>query len=174
MDPKNSGQDCILCRDLKVLLRQGFKSLLQVFVVTCSSLSRPASCASSKIQSRQSFFGCDNIVFFNIFLLTPQSFLCRDRSFFGSLTIYLTRFIVLSVLCHDNLICVYWNSYVATSTIMSRHCFCAASSNLCRDPVFMLQQHFCCFLLQQCFLVLLAFLSRPGKSIVTESCRHLT
>ena len=42
MDPKNSGQDCILCRDLKVLLRQGFKSLLQVFVATCSSLSRPA------------------------------------------------------------------------------------------------------------------------------------
>ena len=56
--------------------------------------------------------------------------------------------------------CVYWNSYVVTSTIVSRHCLCAASSNLCHiassnlchDPFFMSQQHFCLFLLQQCFL----------------------
>ena len=48
--------------------------------------------------------------------------------------------------------CVYWNSYVTTLTIVLRHCFCAASSNLCRDLVFMSRQHLCWFLLQQCFL----------------------
>ena len=46
MDPQNSGPYCILCRDLKVLLRQRFNSLLQVFVAACSSLSRLAPCAS--------------------------------------------------------------------------------------------------------------------------------
>ena len=46
MDPKNSGLDSILCRDLKMLLRQSFNSLSQVSVATCSSLSRPAPCAS--------------------------------------------------------------------------------------------------------------------------------
>ena len=39
MDPKNSGPDYVLCRDLKVLLQQSFNSLLQVFVTACSSLS---------------------------------------------------------------------------------------------------------------------------------------
>ena len=39
MNPKNSGPDCILGRDLKVLLRQSLNSLLQVSVTTCSSLS---------------------------------------------------------------------------------------------------------------------------------------
>ena len=48
-----------------------------------------------------------------------QSFLYRDRSFFGSLTICLARSVFLSVLCRDNLMCGYWNSYVATSTVVS-------------------------------------------------------
>ena len=127
MDPQNSGPYYILCRDLKVLLRQSFNYLLQVSVAACSSLSR------------QSFLGHDSILFFSIFILSRQSFLCRDKSFFSSLTIYLARYVVLSVLCCDNLMCDYWNSYVAMSTIVSRQCFCAASSNWCRDPVFMLQ-----------------------------------
>ena len=46
MDPQNSGLDCILCRDLKVWLRQSFNSLLQVSIAACSSLSQPAPCAS--------------------------------------------------------------------------------------------------------------------------------
>ena len=75
-----------------------------------------------------------------------------DKSFFGSLTICHARSIFLSILCRDNLMCVYWNSYVATSTIVSRHCFCANSSNLCCNPVFMSRQHFYWLLLQQCFL----------------------
>ena len=90
--------------------------------------------------------------FFSIFILSRQSFLCHDRYFFGSLTICPARFVVLSILCRDNLMCDYWNNYVATSTIMSRPCFCATSSNWCRDPVFMSRQHFCWFLLQQFFL----------------------
>ena len=31
--------------------------------------------------------------------------------------------------------CVYWNNYVATLTIVLLYCFCAASSNLCRDSI---------------------------------------
>ena len=40
MDPQNSGSDCILGRNLKVLLRQSFNSLLQVSVAACNSLSQ--------------------------------------------------------------------------------------------------------------------------------------
>ena len=40
MDPQNFSPDCILGRDLKVLLRQSFDSLLQVSVVACRSLSQ--------------------------------------------------------------------------------------------------------------------------------------
>ena len=46
MDPQNSGANCILCHDLKVLLQHGFNSLSQVSVAACSSLSRPTPCAS--------------------------------------------------------------------------------------------------------------------------------
>ena len=38
MDPQNFSPYCILGRDLKVLLRQSFDSLLQVSIVACSSL----------------------------------------------------------------------------------------------------------------------------------------
>ena len=91
--------------------------------------------------------------------MSQQSFLCRDRSFFGSLTTCLARSVVLSVLCRDNLMCGYWNSYVATLTIVSRQCFCAASSNWCHELVFMSQQHLCLVLVKTMFLVLLEFLS---------------
>ena len=44
--------------------------------------------------------------------------------------------------------CGSLNSYVATSTILLQQSFYAASSNWCRDPVFMSLQHFyfgsCC------------------------------
>ena len=81
-------------------------------------------------------FSRDSILFFNIFILSQQSFVCRDRSFFGSLKICLSRSVILSILCCDNLMCGYWNSYVATSTIVSRQCFCLASSNWCRYIIF--------------------------------------
>ena len=106
----------------------------------------------SLIKSQQSFLGCDSIFFFSIFILSRPRFLCGDRSFFGSLTNFPVRSIVLSILCRNDLMCVYWNSYVATLTIMLRYCFCTASSNLCCSLVSMLQQYFWLFLLQQCFL----------------------
>ena len=137
MDPQNSSPDYIFCRDLKVLLRQSFnfycKSLLQHAVV-CRD---PQPCAPSKIQSRESFLGRDSILFFNIFILSLQSFLYRDKSFFGSLTICPARSFVLSILCHDNLMCDYWNSYVVTLTIVSQQCLCVAFSNWCGDTVCM-------------------------------------
>ena len=43
--------------------------------------------------------------------------LCRDRSFFSSLIIYLAKSVVLTVLCRDNLMCGSLNKYVATSII---------------------------------------------------------
>ena len=87
--------------------------------------------------------------------MLQQSFLCRDRSFFGSLTICLAKSVALTVLCRDNLMCGSLNSYVATSTILLRQSFYAASSNLCRDPVFMSRQHFCfgsCYNIVSCIV----------------------
>ena len=122
MDPQNSGPDCILGRDLKVLSRQSFNSLLQ----------RAAFC-------------CDTLLFLQHFILPRQSFLYHNRSFFGSLTLCPTRSVVLSILCCDTLMCGCWSIYVATLFL---HSF----FKLCRDLVFMSRQYFCWFLLQQCFL----------------------
>ena len=49
---------------------------------------------------------------------------CRNISFFGSLTICLARFVVLSILCSDNLMC-------DTGIVMLRH------QKLCRNSVSM-------------------------------------
>ena len=122
MDPQNSCPDCILGRDLKVLSRQSFNSLLQFSFAAWNSLSR-------------------QYLFFQHFILSRQGFLCCDRSFFGSLTFFPARSVVLSILCRNALIYGYWNIYVATLTIVLQHCFCAASLNcvmtqfLCRDSI---------------------------------------
>ena len=97
-----------------------------------------------------------------------QSFLCCDRSFFGSLIICLAKSVVVTVLCCDNLMCGSFNSYVTTSTILLRQSFYAASSNLCRDSISVL------VLVATQFLVLLEFLSRPRKFVSIEFCLHLT
>ena len=68
-------------------------------------------------------------MFLQHFILSRKSFLCRDKSFFGSLTLCTTRSVVLSILCHDTLMCGCWNIYVAILTIVLRHFFCTASSN---------------------------------------------
>ena len=47
MDPQNSSLDCILGRDLKVLSRQSFNSLLQFSIAACSILSRHAFVSST-------------------------------------------------------------------------------------------------------------------------------
>ena len=56
MDPQNFGPDCILGRNLKVLLRQSFNSLLQFFVAACKAVCR------------------DSICFFNIFISVTTKF----------------------------------------------------------------------------------------------------
>ena len=66
------------------------------------------------------------------------------------------------------------NSYVVTSTILSRQNLCAASSNQCHDPVSCRDNISILVLVVTMFLVLSEFLSRPRKSITTEFCRHLT
>ena len=114
-----------------------------------------------------------NILFFSIFILSRQSLkIYRDRSFLSSSIICLARFVFISVLCRNNLMCGYWNSYVATSTLVSRQCFCVASSNSCSDPVFMSRQHVCLVLVASMFLILSASLSQPRKSVATwKVCR---
>ena len=84
----------------------------QVSIAACSSLSRPAPCAS--------------------FLNSVATKFPWSRQY---LFLHYIYSVVLSILCRDNLMCVYWNSYVAISTIVSQHCSCAASSNLCRDSI---------------------------------------
>ena len=122
MDLQNFGLDCILGHDMKVLSRLSFNSLLQFSVAAWNSLSR-------------------QYLFLQHFILSQQGFLCRDKSFFGSLTLCPARSVVLSILCHDALIYGYCNIYVATLTIVLRHCFYAASSNcvathfLCHDNI---------------------------------------
>ena len=126
----------------------------------------------SLIELQQSFLGHDSICFFSIFILSWQSFLYRNRSFFGSLTICPVRSIVLSILCRDNLMCVYWNSYVATLTIVLQHCLCVASSNLCHDPVFMSQQDFL-YLAHLCVATQFV-MSRQGlSSLCWNLCRDI-
>ena len=99
MDPKNVGLDCIVGRDLKVLSRHSFNSLLQFSVATWNSMSQ-------------------QYLFLQHFILSRQGFLYRDRSFFGSLTLCPARSIVLSILCRETLIYGYWNIYVTTLTIV--------------------------------------------------------
>ena len=118
MDPQNSGLDCILCRDLEVLLRQSFQSSSQVSVAACSRLSRPIPYAPSWIPSRQSFLGRDSILFFSIFILLRHIFLwllnnmsckvcCFNHSmsrqsyvwFFEELCCDIDNFVVTEFLC---------------------------------------------------------------------------
>ena len=66
------------------------------------------------------------------------------RSHSDRVSLVMTVFFSLAYsFCRDNLMCGSLNSYVATLKNFLRQSFYAASSNLCRDPVFMSQQHFC-------------------------------
>ena len=63
--------------------------------------------------------------------------------------------VVLTVLCRDNIMCGSLNSYVETLIILLRQSFYAASSNWCRDQVFMSRQHFCfgfCYNIVSCIV----------------------
>ena len=92
MDPQNSSPDCILCHDLKMLQH----------AVVCHDL----------LPGLLLGFSRDKVsLVATIFFSSEYSFykLCRDRSFFGYLTICLARSVVLSALCHYNLKYGYWN-----------------------------------------------------------------
>ena len=104
------GSYFILGHDLKVLSRQSFNSLLQLSIAACSILSQ-------------------QYLFLQHFILSRQGFLCHDKSFFGSLKLYPARFVVLSILCCNTLMCGCWNIYVVTLIIVVRHSFCTSSSN---------------------------------------------
>ena len=108
MDPQNSDPDYILGINLKVLSRQSFNSLLQFSVATCSILSRQ-------------YLFLQHVYSVAIDLSLTLLTLCPARS------------VVLSILCCDILMCVYWNNYVAALKIVLRHCFYATSSKLCHD-----------------------------------------
>ena len=71
---------------------------------------------------------------------------------------------MLSILCHDILMCVYWNNYVATL-------FLCIFFKFVSRPNFYVATAFLLVFIATKFLVLLAFLSRP---VMTESYLHLT
>ena len=77
-----------------------------------------------------------------VFFSSAYSF-CRDISFFSSLTICLAKFVVLTVLCRDNLMCGSLNSYVATSISFVVTEFLCNFFKLVSRPVFMSRQHLC-------------------------------
>ena len=53
-------------------------------------------------------FSSDKASVVTTVIVSSTYLFCHDISFFGSLTIYLARSVVLSVLCLDNLMCVYY------------------------------------------------------------------
>ena len=105
-----------------------------IFIVgpCCSMQSSVATC------SLCFFLDFVAIVFFS----SAYSF-CRDRSFFGSLTICLAKSVVLTVLCRGDLMCGSLNSYVATLTNFVATEFLCSFFKLVSRPVFMSRQLFC-------------------------------
>ena len=83
------------------------------------------------------------------------------------LTLCPVRSVVLSILRRDILMCVYWNNYVATL-------FMCSFFKIVSRPSFYVVTAFLLVVVATMFLVLLAFLSRLGKFVTTESCLHLT
>ena len=155
MNPQNSGPDCILSHDLKVLLRQSFNSLFQVSVVACSSLLR------------QYLFLQHIYSVMTKFPLSRQIFLCL----FNTLSCKVYRSIHSmwrrSHVCLLEQLCGDIDNCVATL-------FLCSFFNFVSRPRFYAMTVFLLVLVATMFLVLSAFLSRPGKSIATESCLHLT
>ena len=109
-----------------------------------------------------------------MFTLSQQSFLYRDKSFLGSfntLSCKVYRFVhsmsrhshvcLLEQLCYDIDNCVATLFLCSFFKIVSR-------------PSFYVMTTFMMVLVATIFLVLSAFLSRPGKSVVIESCLHKT
>ena len=133
MDPQNSGLDCIFGRDLKVLSRQSFNSLLQFSIAACNILSRQYlflqhvySVATEFPLSRQ------------VFLWLFNTLSCKVCRFVHSMSRH-SHVWLLEHLCCDIDNCV--------ATLFLHSFF-----KLCRDTIFMSRQYFCWFLLQQCFL----------------------
>ena len=146
MNPQNSDSDCILTRDLKVLLVQSFNSLLQVSVTACSSLSRQYlflqhiySVVTKKDMSRQIFLWLFNTlsckVCRSIHSMSRKSYLC-----------------LLEQLCCDI------DNCVATLFLCSFFKFVLR-------PSFYVTTSFLFVFVATMFLVLSAFLSR--QSLVT-------
>ena len=84
MGPKNEAmceslkimaQICLLCRDLEVVSRQSFVSLLKV----CSRLSRLEDLVLLLALVVIAYFCCDNLLSFSMIILSRHSFLCQDN-----------------------------------------------------------------------------------------------
>ena len=138
-----------------MLSGQSFNSLLQVFVTTCSSLSRQYLflqhmyyVATKFPLSRQIFLWLSNTLSYevcrSIHSVSRQSYVC-----------------LLEQLCCDI------DNCVATLFLCSFFKFVSR-------PSFYVAIVFLLVLVATMFLVLSAFLLRPGKSVATESCLHLT
>ena len=155
MDPQNSGPDCILGRDLKVLLQQSVDSLLLFSVVACSILSR------QYLFLQHVYYVATNFPLSrHIFLWLFHTFSCKVCRSFHSMSRH-SHVCLLEQLCCDIDNCV--------ATL-----FMCSFFKLVSRPSFYVTTTFMLFLVATMFLVLSAFMSRPGKSVATESCLHLT
>ena len=117
MNPQNSGPYCILGRDLKLLSRQSFNSLLQFSIAACSILLRHAF-VSSAFYSIATKFPLSR----HIFLWLFNTLSCKVCRSVHSMSRH-SHVWLLEHLCCDTDNCV--------ATLFLFNFF-----NLCRDPVF--------------------------------------
>ena len=155
MDPQNSGPDCILSHDLKVLSRQSFNSLLQFSITACSSLSRQCLFLQHVYYVATKF-----PLSRKIFLWLFNTLFCKVCRSVHSMSRH-SHECLLEQLCCDIENCV--------ATLFLCNFF-----KIVLRPSFYVATTFLLVLVATMFLVLSAFLSRPGKSIATKSYLHLT
>ena len=155
MDPQNSGPDCILGHNLKVLSRQSVNSLLLFSVVACSILSRQ-------------YLFLQHVYFVAIrFILSRQIFLWLFNTWSYKVCHSIYSMSRHSHVCLLEQLCCDIDNCVATL-------FLCSFFKIVLRPSFYVATTFLLVLVETMFLILSAFLSRPGKFVATESYLHLT
>ena len=147
MNPQNSSSYCILGRDLKVLSRQSFNSLLQFSIADCNILSQYAF-ISSAISSVATKFPLSPQIF--LWLLNTLS--CKVCRSVHSMPRH-SHVWLLEHLCCDTDNCV--------ATLFMHRLF-----KLCRNPIFYVGTAFMLVLCCSCVSYIVRI------PIATESCRH--
>ena len=134
----------LLCRDLEVVSRQIFVSLLQV----CSRMSRLEDLVLLFASVATAYFCCDSLLSFSMITL------CNRVSF------------VATIFCAFlKQLCCNIDNHVVTR-------FQCSFYKLASRPKFSSRDNISVQVMLQHCLVLSVFLSRPKKSVATEACCH--